>query len=280
MHNEKRQTWYKEGLYSLITGTVYGGTSILVGHPFDTIKTKMQAQTDYMGKIHMMPAVSKLWREEGLRGFYRGAVPPFFGSVIFRSLQFSVFEAVYTYFDDNKWMCKPIPYTLGLQTRVLAGGVIASFVRAVIENPFEYAKVKRQTRQPWHFRELYKGFGMLYLRTTGLMTSFFVFVDCIKRNTRAYESVPGRFILGGLSAVMAWILIWPLENIKNIIQADTQNVGDTWKHKYDHIMKNYGFTGLYRGMLPGLTGVFFRNGCSMVAMQAAIRKFSEFGFRH
>jgi len=33
--------WYIEGVLTLISGTTYGFTSILVGHPMDTVKTKM-----------------------------------------------------------------------------------------------------------------------------------------------------------------------------------------------------------------------------------------------
>jgi hypothetical protein len=40
-HSHKRTHAHKEGLYSLITGFLYGATNTLVGHPFDTIKTKM-----------------------------------------------------------------------------------------------------------------------------------------------------------------------------------------------------------------------------------------------
>ena len=47
-HSEKRAVWYKEGLFSMITGFLYGATNTIVGHPFDTIKTKMQAQTDFI----------------------------------------------------------------------------------------------------------------------------------------------------------------------------------------------------------------------------------------
>ena len=43
MHNEKRAAWYKEGAIAMITGFLYGGSSTVVGHPFDTVKTKMQA---------------------------------------------------------------------------------------------------------------------------------------------------------------------------------------------------------------------------------------------
>jgi solute carrier family 25 carnitine/acylcarnitine transporter 20/29 len=42
-HSEKRAEWYKEAFFSTITGILYGGTNTIVGHPFDTIKTKMQA---------------------------------------------------------------------------------------------------------------------------------------------------------------------------------------------------------------------------------------------
>ena len=42
-HNQKRTTWEKETAYTLFTGFLYGATNVLVGHPTDTIKTKMQA---------------------------------------------------------------------------------------------------------------------------------------------------------------------------------------------------------------------------------------------
>jgi len=47
-HNEKRSSWWKEGILSLISGTTYGLTSIVVGHPMDTVKTKMQSQTKFI----------------------------------------------------------------------------------------------------------------------------------------------------------------------------------------------------------------------------------------
>lgn len=40
-HNYKREVWYKEGLLTLISGATYGVGSIVVGHPMDTVKTKM-----------------------------------------------------------------------------------------------------------------------------------------------------------------------------------------------------------------------------------------------
>ena len=41
MHNEKRTSKSKEVGIQCLTGMMYGGTNTIVGHPFDTIKTKM-----------------------------------------------------------------------------------------------------------------------------------------------------------------------------------------------------------------------------------------------
>ena len=42
-------------------------------------------------------------------------------------------------------MKKTIPFTMGLEYRVFAAGILASVSRAILECPFEYAKVRRQT---------------------------------------------------------------------------------------------------------------------------------------
>ena len=40
-------------------------------------------------------------------------------------------------------MKQTLPYSGGIQRRVLAGGVVSAVCRACVECPFEYAKVKR-----------------------------------------------------------------------------------------------------------------------------------------
>ena len=42
-HGEKRASWQKEFAMSVVTGGLFGLTNTVVGHPLDTIKTKMQA---------------------------------------------------------------------------------------------------------------------------------------------------------------------------------------------------------------------------------------------
>ena len=86
-----------------------------------------------------------VYERGGLIGFYRGVVPPFIGSTIFRSLQFSAYEAVYTKCETHPNTKKTIPFTGGVQVRVILGAMASATARAIVECPFEYAKVKRQT---------------------------------------------------------------------------------------------------------------------------------------
>ena len=58
--------------------------------------------------------ISKIFKTEGPVGFYRGWIPPFFGSVIYRSAQFSAFESFYTKCEDIPWTHQPIPFSGGL----------------------------------------------------------------------------------------------------------------------------------------------------------------------
>ena len=149
-------------------------------------------------------------------GFYRGAIPPFFGSVLYRSLQFSVYESFFTKASEIDWMNETIPGTSGLTYKVLLAALTASSSRAFLECPFEYAKVKGQTGQAWKMREIYKGFSNLYPRTVGLMTTYFILVDTIRRKTNLWDYKIGQFFVSGGSALFGFVVIWPLEVLKNL----------------------------------------------------------------
>ena len=51
-------------------GVLYGTTSVLVGHPLDTIKTKMQAQQGFE-RTSMVGTLTKTLRTQGIIGLYR-----------------------------------------------------------------------------------------------------------------------------------------------------------------------------------------------------------------
>ncbi|KAG1671217.1 Mitochondrial substrate carrier family protein L [Nymphon striatum] len=279
-HNEDRTHWLKEGGIGLAVGVLYGVTNVVTGHPFDTIKTKMQAQHGFE-KSNMFNAFVKIVRKEGMVGLYRGCVPPLWGSGIYRSAQFAVFEAAYTYF-DGPTMKSEIPMTGGVQLRVIAGGVIASVVRATIECPLEYAKIRRQTGQTWTFNKLYTGYGVTCSRTIGLMTTYFILIDSGRRHMSEQFKQPilGPFLASGIAATLAWWIIWPLEYMKSQIQSNYGAKNESVLLRMKKIVSGSGgFFGLYRGLAPGSIRSFVANGSAMIVMSCAQKKVTEWGLR-
>ena len=103
--------------------------------------------------------------------FYRGSLPPLVGSGIYRSSQFAVYEAMYTKLDTDQGR-RPIPFSGGLENRVVISGLMASLVRSVIETPIEYMKTRRQVKEPIIPRDLYRGFTMNTVSTTHELLRF------------------------------------------------------------------------------------------------------------
>lgn len=196
-HNFEREEWYKEAAFSMLSGIMYGGTNTLVGHPLDTVKTKMQAQTEYLTSAGPFNTLWTVFKNEGIRGLYRGVIPPFFGSLMYRSLQFTVFEAFYTKWKDSPLLTHKIHWFFDLEYRVPLAGLMSSTARAIVETPFEFAKVKGQTLQEWHIRDAYTGFSVCWIRCSGLMTSYFVMIDILRRKTNAFKRKSTQFLASG-----------------------------------------------------------------------------------
>ena len=278
MHNERRTTWWKEGLITLGPGALFGITSVLVGHPFDTIKTRMQAMKGFEGR-NMIHSFIKTMHDQGIRGLYRGALYPLLGSGFYRSTQFSAYEAIYTYMDSpfGKYQ---IPGTFGLENRVIVGGLGGGTVRALIETPLEYAKISRQTLQSWKLQHVYNGFGITWFRSVGLLCTFFILYDSTKRFYPNLLTRPifGPFLMGGVAATMAWWIVWPLEYMKSQVQGAYGKDLPVWK-RIAVVRERGGLFALYRGIVPGTIRSFFANGIAMIIMARSQQKMTEWGLR-
>ena len=79
-HNFEREGWLKELGYTMISGLVYGASTVVVGHPLDTIKTNMQANEGM--RLSMTQTINEIMRRDGPRGFYRGFIPPLVGQMV------------------------------------------------------------------------------------------------------------------------------------------------------------------------------------------------------
>lgn len=245
------------------------------------------------------------------------------GSGLYRSTQFAVFEALYTKWDRNAGsrgfsggasQNTVIPFTFGLETRVVGAAFCAASARAVIEAPIEYAKVARQTGQSWQLRHAYIGFPVQLARTAGIMTTYFILVDSTRRHyPQAFSNPIGQFLVSSCSATLGFWLIWPFETLKNQVQASTpiyavdqlraagirtgaeviaaasnpataaalppHLLKPTLRDRARYLIFTHGIGGLYRGIGPGTARSMISNGCSMVVMLWAQRKITEWGWR-
>jgi len=152
----------------------------------------MQAQSQHMGvKTGYVQTVRNVLANEGLTSLYRGALSAGTGSIVFRATGFSVFELFFTRWEHTESMCQKIPLTGGIEFRTVAAGVASGSFRAILECPFEYAKVRRQTGQNWVFSEVYRGFLSVYPRGVGIMGGYFIQMDSWRRHTNLLSSKLG-----------------------------------------------------------------------------------------
>jgi Mitochondrial carrier protein len=100
---EKRSLALPKDLINVVSGATAGFASGVATCPLDVIKTKLQAQggframnksaipagTEYRG---MVGTAKIIWREEGLRGMYRGLGPIILGYLPTWAVYFTVYE--------------------------------------------------------------------------------------------------------------------------------------------------------------------------------------------
>jgi len=278
-HNQTRMDeWWKEGIAALVSGTVYGFTNAMAGSPMDVIKTKMQTLENYKSKNSFQSAYYVL-KTYGIRGFFKGVTGPLFGSSVFRAVQFASYEAFYTKTKDDKYLTKKIPFTFGLELRVIFGGIVSGTCRSIIESPFEFTKVRRQTNQQWEIKNLYLGYRVTWLKATGLMTTYFVIIDSFRRNTRVFEYKSLLFFVNGFAATLGFIVIWPFEIVKNKVQMQNKVKYSIFGELRNNIRNDGALKAMFRGAGPGLSSVFIRNGAAMIAMQRCQKFLAENGYR-
>lgn len=91
--NVSQKESYLPHAITFISGASYGFTTVVVGQPLDTIKTRMQGLSKGSSNVSTSGAIkvfSDLFKAEGLRGLYRGGVPLAIGGSLMRSAQFGV----------------------------------------------------------------------------------------------------------------------------------------------------------------------------------------------
>lgn len=243
-----------------VAGFAYGATSVFVGQPLDTIKTKVQMNS----ATSSWRVGADLFRTEGIAGLYRGGLSLLMGGALIRSAQFGVNDAVLQLLRDGSPSRPRVWGVLDLQ--IVAAGFCGGIARGLVETPFEYIKVRRQLSSDWKWTQTFQGGGATMLRNSVLFSSFVIYMDISK----LYVNL-SPFWLGSICANLAWLTIWPMDVVKTQLQSGDGTVkGKSIPQMLLHVIKT---RALFRGLVPGLLRSTISNGCAMVAykkVQAAL----------
>ena len=117
----------KQYALSGCVGAIYGATNTIVGHPFDTVKTKMQAQVGFGGSS--TESARAILRSHGLLGFFHGCIPPMWGSAVYRGAQFVTFDTAQKKLAAVPLLHSPILPGSEMEARTLVSAVTAATAR-------------------------------------------------------------------------------------------------------------------------------------------------------
>jgi len=73
----------------------------------------------------------------------------------------------------------------------------------------------------------------------------------IRRKTNLWNSKIGQFLSSGTAAMTAFWIVWPFEYLKNLAQAENNDIGKTTAERARFIYKSQGLKGFFRGIVPG-----------------------------
>ncbi|KAF9949941.1 hypothetical protein BGZ70_001573 [Mortierella alpina] len=274
--------------HGFLAGVTSGVTKLVVGHPFDTIKVRMQtsAADRFRGPWHCLTETLK---KEGPRALYKGATPPLIGwafmdSVMLGSL--SYYKLILQGGDPN---VKLTPFWSGIAG--IGAGVTVSFIAAPIEHikarlQIQYdAKSKlysgpidcaRQLIRNNGITGLWKGLGAtLWFRSWFFMWwfSYEKYAAQLRKRTNMSEAAIN-FWVGGLSANTFWVFAFPCDVVKNKImtQPDVKNPPfPTIVSCFKHVYRTDGLRGFYRGFVPCLLRAFPTNACALTSFELTMR---------
>lgn len=115
-----------------VAAFVAAAASVAVGHPFDTIKTRMQTKKN----SSLLNSIKEIHRNGGIPSFYAGVAPVLISVSVLRALSFSIYSHSSKLYSPND-----------LQSLIIVSafsGAVTGTLVSTLNAPFEFIKVQRQ----------------------------------------------------------------------------------------------------------------------------------------
>ena len=237
----------------IVAGTIGGMTTVVVGHPLDTVKVRLQTSTSHYSS--MVDCIVKTWQVEGVRGYYKGVQSPLAGEAFFNAIQFLAYgqsKQLLTHYrttaagavDEAHGL--PLPAgaaQLSVSDYFIAGGLTGA-ASCLVECPVDLLKSQLQTviyrpNPPFTsftsavsfvlrhrgVRGLYQGLAPTFARTIPSTAAYFGCYEwCRTLLTRGQQDEAEAeseaehsaviLIAGGVGGFAYWLSTYPADSVK------------------------------------------------------------------
>lgn len=288
-------------LRALLSGGVGGVCAVVVGHPFDLVKVRLQTSQPgvYSGALDVVRKT--IAREGAVRGLYAGVSAPLTGVT-------PMFAVSFWGYDVGKQLVRSFsphtdastPFTVA---QVSAAGFFSAIPMTLITAPFERVKVLLQIQgqktlapgeKPKYaggldtVRQLYKEGGMRSVFRGSAMTlardgpgsaAYFATYEYTKRKLTPVDPATGNpsgelslsavMGAGAAAGVAMWIPVFPVDTIKSRLQsaseAERLTIGQTVKGLY----RNGGMKAFFPGFGPAMARAVPANAATFLGVEMA-----------
>ncbi|XP_027341184.1 calcium-binding mitochondrial carrier protein SCaMC-2-B-like isoform X2 [Abrus precatorius] len=229
-----------------IAGGIAGAASRTATAPLDRLKVVLQVQT---GRASIMPAVMKIWQQDGLLGFFRGNGLNVVKVAPESAIKFYAYEMLKNAIGGDQENKSDI----GTAGRLFAGGMAGAVAQIAIY-PLDLVKTRLQTCASDGGR----------VPKLGTLTKDI----WVQEGPRAFYRglvpsllEPGPLVqlgCGTVSGALGATCVYPLQVIRTRLQAQPTNTSCGYKGMSDvfwKTLKEEGFRGFYKGLIPNLLKV-------------------------
>lgn len=299
MGESSKPSGYKE----YVAGLLAGVATVAIGHPFDTVKVKLQKHNTevqgikYRNGLH---CTARILATEGVRGLYTGATSSFVGVAFESSLVFGIYS-------QTKQLLQGGVKSNGPQPRAIIpsaafGGAIISFILC----PSELVKCRMQvqgtdslvpkfssysspldcalkTMKSDGVTGLFRGGSTTLLRETIGNAVFFSVYEYVRyymhlqlntgsSNHNHLIDMGIGIVSGGLGGVACWSAVLPLDVAKTIIQTAPDKCSPINPFQVlNSIYMRAGLRGCYAGLSPTIARAFPANAAAIVTWELAMK---------
>lgn len=280
-----------ENVKAFVAGGFGGVCAVLVGHPFDLTKTRLQTAPPgtYTGALDV---VKKALARDGVSGMYRGIVPPLLGVT-------PIFAVSFWAYDASKqliYALTPKRESKSLSTAELAlAGFLSAVPTTAITAPVERAKVLLQVQgqggseqkykgvldvmkhlyKEGGMKSIFRGSGATLMRDGPGSAAYFATYEVTKKTLTPAGSSPSDLNLnavifaGGMAGVAMWALVIPPDVIKSRIQSAPTGTYSGFMDCARKTIAADGVGALWKGLGPAMARAFPANAATFLGVEAS-----------